>query len=83
MHSLSHRSQWTRGHAFRFVLLNVHVRVVAWHFPEHTVPRPPQHRREPVRIRRMEIERQAEIVGGPPAVNMVVCRDEANLVTGS
>ena len=31
----------------------------------------------------MEIERQAEIVGGPPAVDVVVGRDEPNLMTGS
>ena len=83
IHGLSRQSQRTRRHAFRFLLLDVHVRVVAGNFPEHAVARLPQHRRESVRIRRMEIERQAEIVGGPPAVNMVVCRDEPNLVTGS
>ena len=39
--------------------------------------------RKPFRIRRLEIERQARIVGGPPAVDMVVCRNETDVLSGS
>jgi hypothetical protein len=44
-------------------LLDVHVTVVAGNVPEDTVARFPEHRREVLRIRRMEIECPAQIMG--------------------
>jgi len=56
---------------------------MAGHLPEHAVAGEPEHCRKPFRIRRLEIERQARIVGGPPAVDMVVCRNETDVLSSS
>jgi hypothetical protein len=61
----------------------MYVSVMAGHFPEHAIASEPEHRRKRLGIRRLEIERQAGIVGGPPAVDMVVCRHQTDVFAGS
>ena len=63
----------------RWVLLHVYVAEMARHSPEDAVARLPERGRQRVRIRRLEIERQAFIVGRPTAVNMVVGRHEPDV----
>jgi hypothetical protein len=56
---------------------------MARYFPEHAVAGESKRRRERVRIRRLKIERQSFVVGRPPAVDMIVRRDETHLFAGT
>src|SRR5215510_4769757 len=57
--------------------------VVTGHVPEHVVPGVAERLRQPFRIRRLEIEREARVVGRSLAVEMVVRRYQADLLAGS
>jgi len=57
----------------------VHVAEMARHAPEDAVACLPERGRQRIRIRRLEIESQAFIVGRPTAMDMVVGRHEPDV----
>ena len=61
-------------------MLHVDVPEMARHPPKDPVAGELEDSGQPVRIRRLEVERQACIVGRPPAMDMVVCRHKPNLL---
>jgi len=56
------------------LLFDVHMSVMPGDFPEHTVSGELEHRRQPVVVRRLEIQSPAVVVRRSTSVNMVVCR---------
>jgi hypothetical protein len=52
---------------------------MAGHLPEDAVARHLERRRQPVRVGRLKVDRQTLIVGGPPAVHMIIRRHETDV----